>query len=194
MANEPLATNGEGSAKDRFLDAARERSADTASAGSEQSLWKGGYSAKAMYGTWLVSAILSVAALIALWFFGDRHPAVWPAGGAAIIAWWVIVFGTYLFRRFSVHYELTSQRFIHQRGILVRRTDRIEVIDIDDVSFTQGIIQRMLNVGTIQITSSDRSHPELKLEGIDQVGVVCNMIDDVRRDERRRRSLHIESV
>jgi membrane protein YdbS with pleckstrin-like domain len=147
-----------------------------------------------MYGTWLLSAIVTVAALIGLWMFGDRHRAIWPAGGAAIVAWWIIVIGAYLYRRFSVHYQLTSQRFIHQRGILTRRTDRIEVIDIDDVSFTQGIIQRMLNVGTIQLISSDRSHPELRLEGIDQVAVVSNMIDDVRREERRRRSLHIESV
>ena len=194
MANEPLASNGGDSAKDRFMEAARDRAVASASVAAERSLWKGGYSIKTMYGTWILSAILTAAALVALWMFGDRHPAIWPAGGAAIIAWWVMAIGAYLYRRFSVHYELTSQRFIHQRGILVRRTDRIEVIDIDDVSFTQGIVQRMLNVGTIQITSSDRTHPQLQLDGIDQVAVVSNMIDDVRREERRRRSLHIESV
>ncbi|MGN6545971.1 MAG: PH domain-containing protein [Aureliella sp.] len=194
MANEPLATNGGESAKDRFMEAARERAVASPSPTAERSLWRGGYSAKAMYGTWILSAILSVAALVALWFFGDRHPAIWPAGLAAIVAWWVIAIGVYLYRRFSVHYELTSQRFIHQRGIMVRRTDRIEVIDIDDVSFTQGIVQRMLGVGTINIISSDRSHPQLELDGIDQVAVVSNMIDDVRREERRRRSLHIESI
>lgn len=194
MANEPLATNGGESAKDRFMEAARERAVASPSPAAERSLWHGGYSAKAMYGTWFLSAILSVAALVALWFFGDRHPAIWPAGAAVIVAWWVIAVGVYLYRRFSVHYELTSQRFIHQRGIMVRRTDRIEVIDIDDVSFTQGIVQRMLGVGTINLISSDRSHPQLELDGIDQVAVVSNMIDDVRREERRRRSLHIESI
>lgn len=194
MANDPLASSGGDSAKDRFMDAANERVSAAAPASSERSLWKGGYSGKAMYGTWAVTALLSIAGLVGMLLLGDRHNLIWPVGGAAIIALWVIVLGIYMVRRLSVHYELTSQRFIHQRGILVRRTDRIEVIDIDDVSFTQGIIQRMLGVGTIQITSSDRTHPELKLIGIDQVATVSNMIDDVRRDERRRRSLHIESV
>lgn len=180
--------------KERFLDAAAQRVAATAPVSAERSLWQGGYSAKAMYGTWLLSAVVTVAALVALVMFGNQHPAIWPAGGAVIAAWWCIAIGTFIYRRLSVSYELTSQRFIHKYGILVRRTDRIEVIDIDDVSFTQGIVQRMLGVGTINLTSSDRSHPELRLNGIDQVNTISNMIDDVRRDERRKRSLHIEAV
>lgn len=194
MANEPLAAGGGDSAKAKFEEMAQQRISNTPLSSSERSLWKGGYSGKAMYGAWVLSAVLTVAALIAMGVLGNQNNLLWPIGGAALIAWWVIVLGVYMVRRLSVHYELTTQRFIHQRGILVRRTDRIEVIDIDDVSFTQGIIQRMLGVGTIQITSSDRTHPELKLTGIDQVATVSNMIDDVRREERRRRSLHIESV
>lgn len=178
--------------KRRFQEAAASRFAATPPASAERSLWKGGYSGKAMYGTWLGIAVLSIAGLVALAMFGNAHPLAWPVGGGAIALLWVWAIGVYLIRRMSVHYELTSQRFIHQDGILVRKTNRIEVIDIDDVSFTQGIAQRMLAVGTIQITSSDRSHPILVLRGIDQVATVSNMIDDVRRDERRRRSLHIE--
>ena len=194
MSNEPLASSGSDPAKEKFEELAGQRMAAAATSASERSLWKGGYSGKAMYGTWVLTAVGSIAGLVALVMLGDQHNLAWPLGGGAIIALWVIVLAIYMVRRLSVHYELTSQRFIHQRGILVRRTDRIEVIDIDDVSFTQGIVQRMLGVGTIQITSSDRSHPELRLMGIDQVATVSNMIDDVRRDERRRRSLHIESV
>ncbi len=193
MSNQPTLPDDQ-NAKDNFLNAAGQRVNAAAPASAERSLWKGGYSAKAMYGTWLMSAIVTTVAIVLLVMFGNQHPAAWPAGGAVIIAWWCIAIGTYLYRRMSVQYELTSQRFIHQRGILVRRTDRIEVIDIDDVSFTQGLVQRMLGVGTISLTSSDRTHPELRLSGIDQVTTVSNMIDDVRRDERRRRSLHIESV
>ncbi len=189
-----MADASSGNSKDRLLDAAAQRSAAAAPTSAERSLWKGGYSAKAMYGTWLLSAVVTVAALVGLSMFGNQHPAVWPAGGAVLAAWWCIAIGTFIYRRMSVSYELTSQRFIHQRGILVRRTDRIEVIDIDDVSFTQGIVQRMLGVGSITLTSSDRTHPELRLTGIDQVNTISNMIDDVRRDERRRRSLHIEAV
>jgi uncharacterized membrane protein YdbT with pleckstrin-like domain len=99
-----------------------------------------------------------------------------------------------VYRKLDVHYTLTSQRFVHKKGILKRVTDRIEVIDIDDVTFEQGIIQRMLGVGTVRLTSSDRSHPELALRGIDEVQRISGLIDDVRRRERRKRGLHIEAI
>ena len=194
MANEPRQPSEEAAVKEKFLDAAKDRMAGTPGASAERSLWKGGYSAKAMYGTWLISAAATTAALVVMATFGGQQQIIWPIGGAAILIWWCFAIGIYLYRRMAVHYQLTSQRFIHEKGILVRRTDRIEVIDIEDVSVTQGIIQRMLGVGTIQLTSRDRSDPKLNLSGIDQVLTISNMIDDVRRDERRRRSLHIENA
>jgi uncharacterized membrane protein YdbT with pleckstrin-like domain len=136
---------------------------------------------------------VTIVAIVVISMFAMDVPNIWPIAGAVLIFWWVIAIGGYVYKRLSVQYELTTQRFVHQAGILVRRTDRIEVLDIDDVSFTQGIIQRMLGVGTIRLTSSDRTHPELVLNGIDKVQEIASMVDDVRRAERRRRSLHIEA-
>ena len=72
--------------------------------------------------------------------------------------------------------------------------NRIEVIDIDDVTVEQGLIERMFGVGTIRLLSSDTSDPKLFLRGIDDVKRVAAMIDDVRRDERRKRGMYIETV
>ena len=157
----------------------------------EEELWNGGYSAKAMVGTWILLAILSVATLI-LPFIVDFLSV--PMSLGVIVLIWLVGAVVYGLRRFGVHYELTSQRFIHQTGILTRDTDRIEVIDIDDVSFTQGPVQRVFGVGRITVTSSDRSHPLLHMIGIADVKSVAGLIDDVRRKERRRRSLHIEAI
>ena len=165
----------------------------------ENRLWEGGYSAKAMYGTWLILAAVSlavIAAMIVLPILKIMPPIetnVWWIVLGALLGTWVLGIATFLYRRLSVHYELTTQRFIHSRGILVRTVDRIDVIDIDDVSYVQGIIQRTLGVGKIQLQSKDRSHPSLLLAGIDQVERVSGMIDDVRRKERRKRSLHIDA-
>ena len=165
----------------------------------ENRLWEGGYSAKAMYGTWLILAAVTlavIAAMIVLPILKIMPPIesnVWWIVLGALLGTWVLGVATFLYRRLSVHYELTTQRFIHSRGILVRTVDRIDVIDIDDVSYIQGIIQRTLGVGKIQLESKDRSHPSLVLAGIDQVERVSGMIDDVRRKERRKRSLHIDA-
>jgi predicted methyltransferase len=89
---------------------------------------------------------------------------------------------------------LTDQRLIHRYGILTRITNRVEVIDIDDIKFTQNLIDRFLGVGTIQILSSDVSDPKLTLWGIDDVKHVFALMDDARRDERRKRGMYIETV
>ena len=107
---------------------------------------------------------------------------------------WVGLVLMYFYRKLNVRYQLTTQRFIHRSGILTRVSNRIEVIDIDDVTYHQGLIERMFNVGSVQLVSSDRTHPELWLRGIDNVKEVADQIDDLRRKERRRRGLHIESI
>lgn len=157
----------------------------------EDVLWAGGYSPKAMFGTWILMGIVTIALLVLPVFVPQLSMAI---AFALIGLVWVIGGMTYAYRRLGYHYELTTQRFIHQTGILSRQTDRIEVIDIDDVSFAQGPVQRMFGVGNIELTSSDRSHPHLSMSGIGDVKNVSGLIDDIRRKERRRRSLHIESI
>lgn len=159
----------------------------------EQDLWEGGYSGKAMIGSWIGAGLATLVAVILVIALG------WGTyGWLGVLIGAVLVWGglalTLASRKLSVHYILTSQRFIHRTGILKRVTDRIEMIDIDDVTFAQGIVQRMVGVGTIHISSSDRTHPELLLLGIDDVKNVADTIDDVRRQERRKRGLHIESI
>ena len=48
-------------------------------------------------------------------------------------------------------------------------------------------------MGTIKIMSSDCTHPELFLEGIDRVAHVAGLIDEARRAERLRRGLFIDA-
>jgi membrane protein YdbS with pleckstrin-like domain len=163
---------------------------------SEEDLWQGGYSPKAMIGHWLGAALISVLLLVAIFLIPGMmfNFIAWAVLAGILALLWGGLGVWLLIRRLDVHYQLTSQRFIHKSGVLRRRSDRIEVIDIDDVTFEQGLVERFVGVGTIKITSSDRSHPELKMYGIDGVQKVADIIDNVRREERRRRGVHIESI
>jgi len=180
-----------GSARERFTQAVKSRQTGDGDHDTEETLWHGNYSPLAMLGTASLLAILTIGIVVVAAIYGV--PTVQIAlliGGAA----WVIFGIYYASRRFGIAYELTSQRFIHQTGLLSRRTDRIEVIDIEDVSFFQGPIERVLGIGTIDIASTDRSHPLLHMPGIANVKEVAGLIDDVRRKERKRRSLHIQTM
>lgn len=155
-------------------------------------MWEGTYSKYAMIGVWVSAAIASVAAIFLGFYLGRTAPWAVILGGNLLV--WLAIVGRYFYMRLSRHYTLTSQRFTHRHGLLWRQTDRIEVIDIDDVAFTQGPVERMFGIGTIRVTSSDQSHPKLMLHGIENVQAVASVIDEARRKERRKRGLYIESV
>jgi uncharacterized membrane protein YdbT with pleckstrin-like domain len=159
----------------------------------EEVLWEGGYSAKGMIGSWLLG-LLATVALVVVAFLLMATGIFWMIPLALILLLWIWLGVAVMVRKLGVSYELTTQRFLHRVGVLSRKTDRIEVIDMDDVSFQQGLLQRMVGVGSIHIVSSDRSHPELTLHGIDDVENVADLIDQTRRAERRRRGLHIEAI
>jgi membrane protein YdbS with pleckstrin-like domain len=159
----------------------------------EEELWMGGYSPKAMYGPWVGAGLATIAGLIAVLVLRNDTLG-WSIFGIGVLLVWGGLLVTLAIRRLSVKYRLTNHRLFHEQGILRRVTDRIEIIDIDDVTFEQGIIERMLGVGTIRVSSSDRTSPELIMPGIDQVKEVADTIDQARRAERQRRGLFIESV
>jgi membrane protein YdbS with pleckstrin-like domain len=159
----------------------------------EKDLWQGTYSSKAMVGMWVLCGAITIVLLIVggLWF---RNRWLWLGLVSVILLMWLYAAASFAYRRLSVRYRLTSRRFFHEKGILRHVTDRIEVIDMDDIAFEQSIIDRLVGVGTIRISSSDRSDPVLVISGIENVKEVAGMIDEARLSERMRRGLHIESI
>jgi hypothetical protein len=159
----------------------------------EEELWQGTYSPKAMAPALVGTALLTMIIVIVWIIYRESITWQWlPLAGIAAI--WLLVGGQLAYRIFSVRYRLTNQRFFHEKGILRRVVDRIEVIDMDDITYIQTILDRMLNIGTIRVTSSDRTHPEIVLRGIDGVKDVAAKVDAARRAERIRRGLHIEQI
>jgi membrane protein YdbS with pleckstrin-like domain len=167
------------------------RNSDSGKSPSEQELWSGSYSPKAMIGSFAAAGVVTIVGLALAALSGPPGWLIW--GIAAAVIWGGLLL-LLAYRRLTVRYRLTTYRFFHELGLLSRVGNRIEVIDIDDVTVQQGLVERMFGVGTITIQSSDRSDPELHLPGIEDARQVADLIDGTRRAERHRRSLHIESI
>lgn len=175
---------------------ARMRAARAGGAGhqaAEEELWTGTFSPLAMVGPAIGCAIVSVLAVVGVAMFAPDGTG-WTVLLIVLALIWGLLGLTLLYRRLTVRYRLTSYRFFHDTGLLARTGNRIEVIDIDDVTVHQGLIERMFGVGTIHIASSDSTDPSLDLPGIDDVRHVADLIDSTRRAERHRRGLHLESI
>lgn len=160
----------------------------------EEELWRGGYSPKAMLGAWVISGCVSFAILIGGILLMPKSLFNWLILLVVMLLPWLYCVSVLGFRRMSVHYTLTTQRLIHERGVVRRVHDRIELLDVDDIAFEQGPLERLAGVGTIRITSHDRTDPELVLPGIEEVKRVAGILDDARLAERRRRGLQVEQI
>ena len=66
----------------------------------------------------------------------------------------------------SVRFRVTNYRIDYERGIFTRRIDTIELWHVDDISFKQGFLDRILGVGDITIMSDDKTTPRLNLDGV----------------------------
>lgn len=66
----------------------------------------------------------------------------------------------------TVRYRITNYRIDFERGILTKAIDTLELWHVDDISFRQSLIARMLRVGTITVVSGDATTPRLELHGL----------------------------
>ena len=159
----------------------------------EEDLWSGAYSPKAMTGPFVGATLFAVAAVVV----GSLVP---PFGWAVGLGLAVLLFaylGWLLFyKRMSVKYRLTTHRLVLQRGILSRTDDRILLVDVDDITVHQGVLERMLNIGRIILNTTDETTKQrgkgvLVMEGIENARQVGDTIDEARRTERSRRGLYM---
>lgn len=159
----------------------------------ETVLWTGSFSSKGLIHSWLLAMLISIVLPLG-GMLAEANTIEWTVIIGIVALVWIGLTSLLFLQRLNVHYELTDQRLIHRSGILLRRTNRIELIDMDDVSHEQGLIERLFDVGTIEISSSDRSDPVIQLPGISSVEEIAMLIDDARRRERIRRGIHIEQI
>lgn len=167
---------------------------------AEEELWSGAYSPKAMTGPYVGVLLLAILGTVAT-SYADPRGWVFVAVGALIILAGLALYSFY--KRTSLHYRLTTHRLVIQKGILSRADNRILLVDIDDISVKQGLIERMFNLGTIVLRTTDETTKEespdrdapgkgiVVMDGIENPRQVGDLIDESRRAERTRRGVYM---
>jgi uncharacterized membrane protein YdbT with pleckstrin-like domain len=102
--------------------------------------------------------ILAAAVVVVSWVYMPDSPAwlgwvSWGITGVAGIAWIRLAFYPFISWWFT-WYVLTNERLISRRGILARKGLEIPLERINDVSFHQNILERILRSGDLLIESA----------------------------------------
>ena len=142
---------------------------------ADRVIWRGGYSPKAMIGGWAFSVLIDLAMIVVGVFAGFGLHG-WLILILLMALPWLYHAALLCYRCMNVRYSLSTQSFVHESGVVRRVIDRIEVLDMDDISFEQGLLERLVGVGSIRIVSSDRSHPELLMPGIENARHVARTV------------------
>lgn len=159
----------------------------------EVTIWEGRYSWKGMIQEFLVCGLATILA------FGIgpsviQDASTWRTLMVFLGCLWVILLLTLALRKLRTRYRLTSRHLYRDDGILRRISDRLEIIDIDDVRVEQSLVEVVVRVGQIRLRTSDHTDPHLSLRGIGRAQEVAQLIDEARRRERDARGIPVKSI
>ena len=129
-------------------------------------------------------AVAALAALILLPVHSDGVQVRFGIGLAALILA-LVFFGVPVLRWWTTSYELTSRRLRLREGILTRRGRDFPLTRISDVSFSHGLLDRILGCGRLVVESAGE-HGQLVLNEIPQVERVQSTLFQLVEDEQTR--------
>ena len=91
----------------------------------------------------------------------------------------IMLYGCLYLHKLS--YIITSEQLIIQHGVLIRKSDYIELYRVVDFSENRGIMEQLFGLKTVSIYSGDRSNPKLDIFGIreriDIVGIIRERVE-----------------
>lgn len=124
----------------------------------------------------------------------DGNPALVPTVGMLVLA--VLTLGLALlwlqWQRKSVHFRVTTQRVVIERGLLSKRMDQLDVYRIVDYTVEIPFGQRLVGTGNLILKSMDPTTPEVRLEALKTD--VRGLYENLRRAtelERQRRGVRV---
>jgi uncharacterized membrane protein YdbT with pleckstrin-like domain len=153
----------------------------------EPVIWKGSPSQLTNLGTFLMAGLVGAGAIVGGLFFP-------PAFALMLIS---IVWAGWIYLKVRCRiFELTSQRLRLLEGVLSRRLDEVELYRVKDTAIEQSFWLRMFGLATVIVETSDRSHPNIRIEAIpDGLDVREKLRANVERlrDQKRVREVDFES-
>ncbi len=166
----------------------------------EEFVWHGRRSLLEFIAQWFLAALFFVLGLVVLIyrvsladslaaFFKANQPIWYTIWGWIALALFLV--GVFLvlaifYYVLGSYYRLTTQRFIRQRGFIARKIDYLELMRVRDMGVDQSFLDRIFDVGDLQILSSERLVPDVRVDGIRRP---YRMLEEIRR-----RVIHARAV
>lgn len=92
-------------------------------------------------------------------------------------------------RVMSMRYRIDDLRVEVEHGLVMKKIDNLELWRVKDIRFRQGLLQRMLSTGVIEIDSTDVSDRVLIISGLRDARGIYDKLRDAIDGARRARGV-----
>ena len=101
------------------------------------------------------------------------------------LGFWLLVFAMVLvagfIRRFATVYTITSQRLRIKHGIIARHVQQTDIERVQNVNTNQSVIERMLQVGTVDFDTAGTGDSDFKFAGVEDPQEVVAAVDRAQK-------------
>lgn len=91
-------------------------------------------------------------------------------------------------------YSITEDRLFRETGLLNLREEELLLYRVRDLTLTRSLWQRIFGVGTITVTSSDRTTPSLEIKNIKKSKDIKELIHSKVEEAKRAKSMRTTEI
>ena len=140
----------------------------------ERALYQGRPSWRALMSFYVGGIVLAAAVVVVLGILADNMGTA--IGIAVVIVALTLLIG--FLRRVGTKYLLTTQRLRISRGILRKNVQETRLDRVQNVNYSQGVIDRMFGVGTVEFDTAGTDDSEFRFEWINGPENVVRAVDE----------------
>lgn len=166
-------------------------------ASNAQPIFSGSVSLWMAASSFILGFVVDLIGAGLLVYWGVSGPT--PLGIAAMIGGFAMIAASSLMLLYTVisirasRYTITHRHIERELGLFVKKVDALPLGNVKRVDLKQSFIERVINVGTIEVYDSDdeQAHPHWKLEGINDPRPTYEKLRDAVMDLTMRRGIII---
>ncbi len=137
----------------------------------ERIIFEGHPSWRATLAFYIKSLLIAAGVVLVLSLVTDISVVLWALAGLAL----VVLVG--FVKRMTTVYTITNQRLRIKRGFIARNVQQTRIDRVQNVNTDQSVIERMLQVGTVDFDTAGTDDSEFKFAGVSQPEQVVEAVE-----------------
>ncbi len=142
----------------------------------ERIIFEGHPSWRATLAFYIKSVLIAAAVVVVLGLVTDISVVLWAVAGLALVV------SVGFVKRMTTVYTITNQRLRIKRGFIARNVQQTRIDRVQNVNTEQSVIERILQVGTVDFDTAGTDDSEFKFAGVSQPEQVVAAVEQAQAE------------